>query len=109
MPAYAAWTGKTLPVSPRSSLLESQNDVNRQNSADRARVLGAAIRTRRHLLKLSQREVADLAQCSERAVRDLERGTGAARFDTVMAVLGALGLGLEVVNSSGEVSVSGDI
>lgn len=94
---------------PSTGPWESQNDVNRQSSADRTRVLGAAIRMRRHLLNLSQREVADLAQCSERAVRDLERGTGAARFDTVMAVLGALGLGLEVVNSSGEVSVSSDV
>jgi len=83
--------------------------VNRQNSADWTRNLGAAIRMRRHLLHLSQGEVADLAQCSERAVRDLERGVGAARLDTLLAVLGALGLGLQVVNGRGEVTVTDDI
>jgi len=83
--------------------------MNRQNSAAPADVIGAAIRTRRRSLHLTQTELADLAQCSERAVRDLERGGGAPRLDTMLAVLGALGLGLQVINAHGEVVVADGI
>ena len=81
----------------------------RQNSAGHFAVIGAAVRTRRRDLRLTQAELADLAQCSERAVRALERGSGVPRFDTVLRVLGALGLGLQVVNSSGELTVADDL
>ncbi len=58
--------------------------------------LAAAARTRRRALKLRQREVADLAGCSERFVYTLERAKGSLRLDKVLDVLGVLGLGLEV-------------
>ena len=58
--------------------------------------LAAAARTRRRALKLRQREVADLAGCSERFVYTLEQAKGSVRFDKVLDVLDVLGLGLEV-------------
>lgn len=80
--------------------------MNRQSSASHTLRLAAIVRTRRRGLHLSQGEVADLAQCSERAVRDLEHGAGMPRLDTVLQILGALGLGLEVINGSGELIVA---
>lgn len=82
--------------------------MNRDPSAP-FRPIGDAVRARRRGLRLTQAELADLAQCSERTVRDLEAGSGSPRVGTVMRVLAALGLGLQVVNSSGEVSVAEDV
>ena len=60
---------------------------------------------RRRGLNLRQREVADLAGCSERFVYTLERAKGSLRLDKVLDVLGVLGLGLEVgVGTTGVVA-----
>lgn len=61
-----------------------------------ASVLGSAVRERRRQLGLRQDEVADLAGVSERFVFAVETGKETLRLDKVLALLGALGLHLEL-------------
>lgn len=66
-------------------------------AADRPlQTLGAAIRDERRAARLTQAQLAELAGCSDRTLRDIERGAGSPSIGTVVAVLDALGLGLEV-------------
>jgi HTH-type transcriptional regulator/antitoxin HipB len=58
--------------------------------------LGAAVVRRRKELHLGQDELAELAQVSPRFIRALEHGKSTARLDKVQAVLGALGLEIDV-------------
>lgn len=58
--------------------------------------LGAAVRTRRRQLGLRQAVLADLAGVGVAFLYDLEKGKPTLRIDKVLAVLGALGLGLTV-------------
>ena len=62
-------------------------------------MLGAAVRTRRRKLRMSQGELALLAGCSRLFVSQLERGKGGVRLDLTLSVLNALGLGLRIVAS----------
>lgn len=50
------------------------------------------IRQRRQALGLTQPELADLAEVSERLIRDLERGRLTVRIDKLLALLEVLGL-----------------
>lgn len=54
--------------------------------------LGATIRQRRKELHLTQCDLADLAEVSERFVRALEAGKGNVQLDKVAEVLAVLGL-----------------
>lgn len=65
------------------------------NSIDLSRTL----RQRRHALGLTQLELADLAEVSERLIRDLEHGRLTVRTDKLLAVLAALGLELKVTRT----------
>lgn len=58
--------------------------------------LGAAIRSRRIELKLTQEELADVARVGLRFVSELERGKESAQFAGIRRVLAALGLDLYV-------------
>ena len=58
--------------------------------------LAHAVRERRRTLGLRQAELAELADVSERFVRELEHGKTTARLDKVEAVLDVLGLSLTV-------------
>lgn len=58
--------------------------------------LGAAIRSRRHELELTQEELADVARVTLRFVSELERGKESAQFSGIRRVLAALGLDLYV-------------
>lgn len=58
--------------------------------------LSREIRERRKSLALTQADLADLAGCSPRFVRDLEVGKPGVRLDKVLAVLEALGLELQL-------------
>jgi HTH-type transcriptional regulator/antitoxin HipB len=58
--------------------------------------LGAAVRSRRHTLELTQEELADVARVSLRFVSELERGKESAQFAGIRRVLAALGLDLYV-------------
>ncbi|QMV84178.1 helix-turn-helix transcriptional regulator [Corynebacterium hindlerae] len=55
------------------------------------------IRTRRKELDLTQEDLADLAQVSERLVRSIEAGKETVRVDKLRAVLAVLGLELTTV------------
>lgn len=56
--------------------------------------LAELIRHRRKALKLTQQDLADLAECSPRFVRALEAAKPTVRLDMLIAVLDVLGLEL---------------
>ena len=58
--------------------------------------IAAAVRARRAALRLTQDDLASLADCSPRFVRALEAGKETVRVDKLSAVLSALGLELTV-------------
>lgn len=58
--------------------------------------LGAALRTRRRALNLTQNETADLADISTRVLSDLENGRETVRLDILTAVVNALGMSLSL-------------
>jgi HTH-type transcriptional regulator / antitoxin HipB len=58
--------------------------------------LGALVSARREELSLRQAELAELADVGARFVNDLEAGKATVRLDKVLAVLGVLGMHLEV-------------
>ena len=58
--------------------------------------LAAAVRARRADLRLSQQDLADMAGVSERFVRFVEQGKPSLRLDTLLALLGTLGLELQL-------------
>jgi len=55
-----------------------------------------AVRARRRELRLRQDQLAELAQCSTRFVHMVESGKTTVRFDKLLALLDALGLGFEL-------------
>jgi HTH-type transcriptional regulator/antitoxin HipB len=73
--------------------------------ADDLHRLGAVVRARRRELGLRQRDLAELAACSERFVHMLEHGKPTVQLAKVLDVLEVLGLGLEVGPGRGDVSV----
>ena len=58
--------------------------------------ISKVIRHRRQHLKLTQPELADLAEVSERLLRDLENGRLTVRTDKLIALLEALGLEISI-------------
>lgn len=60
-----------------------------------ARAIGDAIRDARRSAGLTQGDHAAIAGVSERTLRDIERGTGAAGLAAVIRVASAVGLALE--------------
>jgi len=58
--------------------------------------LGSQIRMRRRALKLTQQELADLAEVSSHFVLDVEKGRESIRLDKLTKVLKVLGLNLEL-------------
>lgn len=54
------------------------------------------IKSTRRKARLSQQELADLASISRRPIYLLESGRGAVRLDTLLKILDALGLTLEI-------------
>jgi y4mF family transcriptional regulator len=55
-----------------------------------------AVKARRRGLRLTQPDLASLAGCSERFVRELEAGKPSVRLDKLLAVLDVLGLELRL-------------
>lgn len=60
------------------------------------------VRQRRRSLSLTQVELADLAEVSERLIRDLEGGRLTVRTDKLLAILAALGLEIKIMRNQGE-------
>lgn len=58
--------------------------------------LAAEVRGRRGALRLSQRDLAELAGVSERFVRFVEQGKRTVQLDSLLALLGTLGLELRI-------------
>lgn len=58
--------------------------------------LAGLVRDRRQDLDLTQAELSDLAEVSERLIRDLEGGRLTIRTDKFSAVLTALGLEIDI-------------
>ena len=58
--------------------------------------LGSQIRMRRRALKLTQEELADLAEVSSHFVLDVEKGKESIRLDKLTKILKVLGLHLEL-------------
>jgi y4mF family transcriptional regulator len=68
--------------------------------------LGMTVRDRRQTLGLRQRDLADLAGCSERFVHMLEHGKPTVQLAKVLDVLEVLGLGLTLSPGRGDVATS---
>ena len=58
--------------------------------------VSGAIRSRRKALGLTQLELADLADVSERLVRDAETGRATIKMDKLLSILEALGLEIRI-------------
>lgn len=63
--------------------------------------ISSLVRQRRHSLDLTQVELADLAEVSERLIRDLEGGRLTIRTDKLVAILAALGLEIKIDRTHG--------
>lgn len=72
---------------------------------DAAIFLGQAVERRRKALGLTQRELADLAGCSEGFLVAMEAGKSTARLDKVIDLLSTLGLELHVREGRGEITL----
>ncbi|NUP58037.1 MAG: helix-turn-helix transcriptional regulator [Pseudarthrobacter sp.] len=66
--------------------------------------LATVVRARRAALRLSQRDLADMAGVSERFVRFVEQGKPSVQLDSLMAVLQTLGLDLQVTGRASHAS-----
>ncbi|WPZ35518.1 helix-turn-helix transcriptional regulator [Thalassobaculum sp. OXR-137] len=64
---------------------------------DLAKHFGAAVRTHRKLLRLSQEELADRAEMDRTYVSGIERGTRNPTLDVLQRVADALGSDLDVI------------
>lgn len=71
---------------------------------ERMLALADVVRGRRRELGLLQRDLADLAGCSQRFIHTLEHAKPGLRFEKVLDVLGVLGLGLVVGPGHGELT-----
>jgi y4mF family transcriptional regulator len=70
--------------------------------------MGAALRTRRKKLGLTQQALAELAGVGVVLVIELEKGKSTVRLDRLMALLSALGLQLRLESGGGGMVVGGD-
>ncbi|PIS59383.1 hypothetical protein AZH47_07700 [Corynebacterium striatum] len=88
-----------------SRLFQSLKSVKGKDISDMNRIdgwlseLGTALRESRKAYQLTQEELGELVGVSDRTVRDVELGTGKASFSTVLELLSAVGLRVEVVNA----------
>ncbi|KSU70796.1 helix-turn-helix transcriptional regulator [Pseudarthrobacter enclensis] len=60
--------------------------------------VAAEVRARRTALRLTQRDLADMAGVSERFVRFVERGKPSVQLDSLINVLDTLGLELRIAD-----------
>lgn len=58
--------------------------------------LGSKVRAARKRYNLTQRQLSELAELSDKTVRDIEHGTGSPSFAGVLRTLEVLGLEVEV-------------
>ncbi len=71
--------------------------------------LGKTIKSRRKHLRMSQEELALLSETSLNFICQLEAGKSTVRLNKLLDVLYALGLELNVINGSSQISFADDI
>ena len=71
--------------------------------------LGKAIKSRRKHLRMSQEELALLSETSLNFICQLESGKNTVRLNKLLDVLYALGLELNVINGSSQISFADDL
>jgi HTH-type transcriptional regulator / antitoxin HipB len=76
--------------------VKSSRSAGLQRTPAWAAELGAAVREKRKALRLTQKELAELAQCGPDFLYDLERGKPTVRLDKLVPVLEMLGLRFKV-------------
>ncbi len=79
--------------------IKSSRSPESAQPASGAAQIGATVRGRRKLLRLTQKQLAELASCGPDFLYDLERGKPTVQLGKLVAVLDALGLKLEVVRA----------
>jgi len=62
---------------------------------EQVRAIGAAVRRARRAAGLTQAQHAELAETSERTIRDIEKGTGSPSLTAVVRAATVVGLTLE--------------
>lgn len=62
--------------------------------------LGEKIRSRRAELGITQEDLAELSDTSSKTLREIEKGKGNPRLDTIITVLKTLGLSLLIGSST---------
>lgn len=70
--------------------------------------LAATVRRRRKVLRLTQQELAQLADCGPDFLYDLERGKPSVRLDKLVSVLDMLGLRFKVEPRTERAAISED-
>ena len=71
--------------------------------------LGKTIKSRRKHLRMSQEELALLSETSLNFICQLEAGKSTVRLNKLLDVLYALGLELNVINGSSQISFADDV
>ena len=60
------------------------------------RELGNSIKDRRKFLKITQEDLADIAEVSERTLRSIEKGEANPELDSLMKICEVLGLSIDI-------------
>jgi len=58
--------------------------------------IGETIKNRRRFLKITQDDLADIAEVSERTLRDIEKGLANPELESLMKICDVLGLELKI-------------
>jgi len=58
--------------------------------------LGNSMRERRKFLNITQEDLADIAEVSERTLRSIEKGEANPEFDSLLSICGVLGLSIDI-------------
>jgi HTH-type transcriptional regulator / antitoxin HipB len=85
-PRYTHQIGTIVPI----------EEVRQVADMDKSRDMGRIVANRRKALGVTQQDLAALAGVSTRFLSSLERGKATVRLNTMLAVLDALGLQLEI-------------
>ncbi|PTB96068.1 transcriptional regulator [Marivirga lumbricoides] len=60
------------------------------------KALGNSIRERRKFLKITQEDLADISEISERTLRSIEKGEANPEFDSLLKICQVLGLSIDI-------------
>ncbi|WNB18388.1 helix-turn-helix transcriptional regulator [Marivirga arenosa] len=60
------------------------------------KALGNSIRERRKFLKITQEDLADIAEVSERTLRSIEKGEANPELDSLLKICEVLGMSIDI-------------